>query len=201
MPNKFTVKIDERALLTEFGSARNKAASNALLETEIKERVEKSRDEMLEDIESHPVSREISEGPNSDNKSNTLGGYGNLFSFIGFNRGSDPVEDITTELRKPVKTKVKRVFWGRGKFTVDTNLPSQKEVESKAQIPWANGLSWAEGIEKGISGLGQYFFKGRFSAVSRSGTGVQGKSNTGRSFRPTQYLTKIYKDFFERIKR
>ena len=48
----------------------------------------------LREFLNHPVSKEISEGPEGANISGTLGGYGNLFSFIGFEEGRKPISEI-----------------------------------------------------------------------------------------------------------
>ena len=55
---------------------------------------EKIKKEMIEEFLAHPVSVEILGGPNAENTSETLGGYGNLFSFIGFNEGDSPLQPI-----------------------------------------------------------------------------------------------------------
>ena len=61
-------------------------------------------------------------------------------------------------------------------------------------MPWAPGLSWAEGIEKGISGLGNFLNKK--TSKSRSGQGIQiDFSVRGGTFSTTSYMTKILEDF------
>ena len=51
---------------------------------------EKVKSEMIEEFLDHKVTQEIIAGPTADNISGTLGGYGNLFSYIGFNEGDEP---------------------------------------------------------------------------------------------------------------
>ena len=63
-------------------------------------KIEESKQKLIQNFISHPVSSEISSGPNSSNISGTLGGYGNLFSFIGFNSGDDPVNKWVSFLKK-----------------------------------------------------------------------------------------------------
>jgi hypothetical protein len=192
------VTINKDALLGELGQGKNSRVTNSLVEESVEESVEKSRKEMLMDFQEHPITKEIDAGPNSSNSSGTLNGYGNLFSFIGFQKGSSPTSVIKTMLSKPIKLKVKRSR--RGKFVVETDFPNKEEIENSAQIPWATGLSWVKGIEKGISGLGEFLYKSKASSASRSGKGIQTKANLNRKFITTSYFSKIYKDFINRIK-
>ena len=194
------VTINKEDLLGELGKGRNSRVTNSLVEESVEESVEKSRKEMLMDFEQHPVTKEIDAGPNSSNLSGTLNGYGNLFSFIGFQKGSSPTSVVKNTLSKPIKLKVKKALFRRGKFVVETDFPNKEEIENSAQIPWATGLSWMKGIEKGISGLGQFLYKSKGSSVSRSGKGIQTKANLNRKFVTTTYFSKIYKDFINRIK-
>ena len=64
------------------------------LQTQVVKAFEKIKREMILEFMNHPVTREILGGPNASNESGTLDGYGNLFSFIGFNEGEDPIEII-----------------------------------------------------------------------------------------------------------
>ena len=53
----------------------------------------------LADFDRHPVTRELKQGPDGANISGTLGGIGNLFSFIGF-YSSDKPTDLVREVLK-----------------------------------------------------------------------------------------------------
>ena len=61
------------------------------------------KQQLISDFENHSVTREIKQGPSSSNISGTLGGYGNLYSFIGFEKGSRPVEPVRQALDRSVK--------------------------------------------------------------------------------------------------
>ena len=61
---------------------------------------EQIKREMIKEFLNHPVTKEIKEGPQAQNISNTLGGYGNLFSYNGFYEGEDPVEPVLEEFEK-----------------------------------------------------------------------------------------------------
>jgi hypothetical protein len=65
-------------------------------------------------------------------------------------------------------------------------------------MPWQEGRSWAEGIERGISGLGNYINKS--SSSSRSSQGVQVKNRIrGGQFRNTKYLSSIINNFKKNV--
>jgi len=152
------------------------------------------RQEMLDEFTNHPVTQEIDMGPKLGWNSPFLGGYGDLYSFIGFNKDDNPTE--------PIKTLIKglRFFtvFSKGldhKFEVRF-FPAMKDVEQVTPMPWANGRSWAKGIESGISGLGSYL--NMEHPVSRSSAGIQAKSKDGTllrvrggQFRPTKYISDI----------
>ena len=70
------------------------------IEKSLIQNVQKAQREMIQELESHPVTKEIESGPNGTNQSGTLGGYGNLFSFIGFERGMSPINPIRKIIKK-----------------------------------------------------------------------------------------------------
>lgn len=199
--NNFKVKIDKAALIAELGSSENSKPIKRVLEKTVEDKVEDSKKDMLKDFNEHPVSKEIKAGPLASNSSSTLGGYGNLFSFIGFEAGADPIEEVNKQLSQPTRVKAKSSIFRNGRFKVQTNIPTQESLEQSGKIPWSTGLSWLQGIENGISGLGRFLFKRSGSSSSRSKTGIQTNVEKGRSFKPTNYLSKIYKDFFNRIEK
>ena len=69
-------------------------------------------------------------------------------------------------------------------------------------MPWANGRSWAKGIESGISGLGYLLKTG--TAASRSGAALQSKNKIrSGKYTPVPYISsfinKYKKQFSELI--
>jgi len=154
---------------------------------------EEAKKKALADFESHPVTKEILEGPSGSNKSGTLRGRGNLYSYIGFEKGDNPIgrlrELLSTKIR--IRNKVSRK--GDLVFYITVDIPNEKDIEGVTQLPWAPGRSWAKGIEEGLSGLGNYLVTE--SPQSRSGQAVQIEGLiSNASFSTTSYLTKIIQD-------
>tara|TARA_R100000152_G_C6780727_1_gene213868 strand:- start:4023 stop:4607 length:585 start_codon:yes stop_codon:yes gene_type:complete len=170
-------------------------------EKETKEKFKTIKQEMIKEFLEHPVTREIMEGPSASNISGTLQGVTNLFAFIGFDEGDQPVLPIialleSTEIsyRKEVKSR------GLG-VSFDISLPNAEEIFAITPLPWATGRSWAEGIERGISGLGYLLRK----SGGRSGAAVQSRVNKvrGGRFQNLPYISsfiKKYKKRFEQLK-
>ncbi len=112
----------------------------------------------IQEFESHPVTKEISEGENATNKSGTLGGVtGNLYSFIGFYDGDDPTRQIRSYLVDKIRVfKSSRFvkYQTSGYYNFRVNAPSSKQIEELTPLPFERGQSWVRGIERGISGFG-----------------------------------------------
>tara|TARA_B110000196_G_C21143216_1_gene665001 strand:- start:1228 stop:1899 length:672 start_codon:yes stop_codon:yes gene_type:complete len=165
---------------------------------------EKIKAKMISEFNNHKVTREIEDGPDAENASGSLN-KGNLFSFIGFVQGDTPTDKIREVLRTMFIISEVRVVSRTSR--VWFNLPDRKEILSsiwdKTHLSWAPGRSWADGIETGLSGLGQYIYSPtgfRNPEISLSGTGLQakqqlkstkGKGNFAGSFKPKKYMREI----------
>ena len=84
--------------VVNLNSIRKKISSSNKLKT-TSEKVankafNKSKNQFLEEFNSHPITKELEEGPEGSNLSNTLGGIGNLFSFIGFYKTDKPIDEV-----------------------------------------------------------------------------------------------------------
>lgn len=146
---------------------------------------ERVKKDMISDFLNHPVTREIENGPMSTNISGTLGGYGNLFSFIGFDQGSTPISPIVKLLRE-TNFNCSRMI--RGVINITVEMPSSEQIFRVTPLPWAPGISWAQRMEIGLSGLGMYMSK--LSDKSRSGTGLQASNNLRKGkFSNTKYIS------------
>ena len=54
------------------------------LDRRVLSKIDREKQRFLAEFQAHPVTQEIDGGVSARNSSGTLGGYGNLFTFIGF---------------------------------------------------------------------------------------------------------------------
>jgi hypothetical protein len=185
--------INKKQIQKEIFS--NRAVKRKVLEI-VQAEVEKEKALFKQDFESHPVTQEIEGGENASNLSGTLGGYGNLFSFIGFNKGASPTTPVKFLIQSISVAKTVRIT-NEG-FQLKINLPSKEQFGAVSKMPWEGGRSWLLDIERGISGLGAFLY-GRF-LDSRSGGGIQNKYNySNRRFRNVKYFSEMYAKFIGRL--
>jgi len=189
MAGKINKKAIEKAIFT------NRAVKKRVRDI-VKAEVEKEKILFRTNFESHPVTQELEGGENASNNSGTLGGYGNLFSFLGFNKGANPTSPVKSLIQsiridRNVQTSIKG-------FKIKVNIPSKEEFAAITPMPWEGGRSWLLDMERGISGLGAYLY-GRFDS-SRSGSGIQSKYRySNRVFRPVKYFSQMYNKFTRRL--
>jgi hypothetical protein len=154
---------------------------------EIADKLYNEKEATLKEFLNHPVTQEIKAGPNASNISGTLNGKGNLFSFIGFYEGDDPIQDILNILES-IEVRFVADIQSGNQFSI--NFPEPKDIFSVTPMPWASGRSWARGVESGISGLGYYLFKK--TSQSRSGEAIQTSvSINSVRFKNTAYISSL----------
>jgi hypothetical protein len=143
--------------------------------------------QMIDEFMDHPVTEEILNGKSASNSSGTLQGYGNLFTFIGFEEFSSPLMPIIELLER---TDVEVKYSKRSSIVrVVIYMPTAQDIFKATPLDWANGRSWAKGIESGLSGLGYYI---NSYASGRSGAGVQTKTKVrGGRFKNTPYISSL----------
>lgn len=160
---------------------------------------QKAKDALLEEFETHPVTKELDQ-ETGDNTSGLLGGYGNLFAFIGFRQGDRPTDVVRSELAKLELIEGSQIVIGNKAFFKykGTSLPF---IISQTQLPELEGLSWVDGIENGISNLSQFLSRAVSNPDSKSKQGWQVKSvlRPGTSFTPTPYLTTMFNEFNKKL--
>lgn len=164
--------------------------------------LQREAQKVLADFDNHPITKEIEAGPGSSNKSGTLGGYGNLFTFIGFDRGSDPISPIRSLLARSIKIQSLRKKRNELALVLKFTIPTQEEIAAITPSPWSNE-SWVEAVEKGMSGVGRYLYSkntGRFQ-TSRSGQAIEATVDVrgSGSSSPTDYISGILKNMLQSI--
>jgi hypothetical protein len=186
-------KINKKRIQEEIFNSR---AVKKMVRDIVQKEVEKEKALFRAEFEAHPVTQELDGGENASNVSGTLGGYGNLFSFLGFNRGANPTAPVKSLIQKILLDRNVQAS-GNG-FKIKINIPSKEEFAAVARLPWESGRSWLLDIERGISGLGAFLY-GRF-ASSRSGGGIQSKYKySNRTFRNVKYFSEMYNRFLRRL--
>ena len=191
------IKSVTRGTLKEVQKAVHREASYTRgIKEIIEKKVKEARQTLLKNFEKHPVTAEISGGAKSSNLSGTLGGTGNLFTYIGFSSGDKPL----ASLRVLLEAYEIRYHHAKGRTTINITVPTAAELFKATPMPWATGRSWAKGIETGISGLGRYLYQD--SAHSRSGGAVQvkGKLRSGK-FSNTSYLSSLLNNYYKEIRK
>lgn len=181
-------------------NALKKQAPKALrrdFEKDINKKFKDLKNEMIKEFLTDPVTIELLEGAGASNISGTLGGISNLFAFIGFNSGEQPISPILKMLEGTqiiYKQEVKQRGIG---VEFEVSLPTAEDIFMVTPLPWASGRSWAEGIERGLSGLGYLLRKN----AGRSGTAIQSRVKRVRSgrFQNRPYISSLIKRYRKRF--
>ena len=111
-------------------------------EREIRDKFKKIKQEMIKEFLSDPVTMEIMAGPTSTNISGTLGGISNLFAFIGFDQGDQPIAPILNSLES-VDIIYNKELKKTNQIGISFNvfLPTAEEIFAITPLPWATGRS------------------------------------------------------------
>lgn len=167
------------------------------IRVEVEKRFKKVKEQMVAEFLGHPITKEILAGPDAPNTSGTLNGISNLFAFIGFDRGAQPILPIIELLNRTqiiFKKDLKGRFIG-SEFEI--TLPTREQIFAVTPLPYVGGRSWAEGIERGISGLGFLLRK----KGGRSGSAIQTrvKVRKGR-FQNVPYISSFLNKYIKKFK-
>jgi hypothetical protein len=184
----------------DFKSINNKVFNSSKLKDlafqRITNQIESKKNILIAEFENHPVTQEIEGGNSASNSSGTLGGYGNLFSFIGFKISDQPVSKVKyllTKIRVLKKIEIKNKI-----ISFDVYAPSLEDFSNASKMPWQSGRSWLIDMEKYISGIGFYLYKQY--QKGRSQTGLQSNFDySNRSFKGVKYFVTMYKNFISNL--
>lgn len=218
---KFKI-IDVKAYGDPIGSALGSPTVQAKTTYFIERIFMQQVDVLVKEVIKDPVSQEIS-NPSVGNISATLQGVGDLFGFIGFHAGSNPIGKLIevikeqTRLKKPINYgriypmatipgKGNRFIPGRRptfitfKFQVPTLEDFQKASDSVTSPSETGIRNWVRGIERGMSGFGA-FLPLKDLEKSRSKRGIQKRLIfRDGAYKPRQYMSKYIKTFISRVK-
>lgn len=196
---KFQVVINKTALMNSLTAGSNGTITGREVRRYVLPIIEQASKDLVRDFYDHSVTKEIMRGPSANNSSGTLSGYGNLFSFIGFERGSNPFSQVEDLIKAKLNVRVRAITGGRFRITI-SNAPDTKSIFEATPYPWASGSSWAEGIERGMSNLGSYLNRPSGISNSNSGTGIQVEAIlSSRSFKTTSYISGIMNKFLKNV--
>lgn len=193
------IKFNREVLNKKFLKNLNRAIFKEMALKVISPIFKRAKNTMLKDFNDHPITREIEQGVGAENISGTLsGGYGDLFSFLGFEDGDKPIDplrillEMQTELRATVTRQNGNVLYFRVSF------PSREQIDSVTQMPWETN-SWVESVERtGLTNFSYYMSK---KGYGRSSGGIQlhHEIQPGLTFSTTPYLQEILDEFRENI--
>lgn len=204
---KTRFKVNKGSIEKKVFSPNSKTKAVAL--EKVTEKVEEVKAKFMDEFETHPVTKEIEAGPDSRNISKTLIGDGNLFTFIGFNEGENPIAGLREALENSFKVKKSlfsfNISGKKRQYEFKVSVPSMEELENLTPMPsWDSSRSWLKGIESGISGYNRYMFKRLgFFKNSRSGKGLQAKgvirAKKGTKFVNTRYMSRMLRTVYRRL--
>ena len=154
---------------------------------------------MLVEFNTHAITREIEGGAGARNISGTLGGAGNLFSFIGFDEGDKPVPPVRQILERSTHLVSITQSPNSLDFEVVIQIPDKEALFDASPIPWAAARSWVAGIERGLPGLGQFLVQ-RGSGRSQGGVQIKGTLRGG-GFSNKKYISAILNNLQQNLLR
>lgn len=182
-------KINHKALAAEIAQKGYKIFKPLVVER-VERILRRRQKELMVNFESSPITIELESGPQSSNTSGALGGVGNLYTFLGFDRGSDPISPLRNLLAQSIYIVSIRKKRNELALRLVFHLPTEEEIAAVTGLPWAEGDSWTAALERGISNLGQTLFK---SGAGKSGGAIQadGEVRSVSSSIPVDYLTRM----------
>lgn len=194
----------------DYAAIHEKIAKSSTLQNAAKKeglvKFRTAKDELFQDIDDHEVTKEIEDGranPESAT-SGILGNKGNLWGFLGFAKGSDPIAKLKALIDEksrfftsPTVTTSKDKI----KFSFKIQYPERKDLEQETPFDIWSSRSWLAGIEDGIQGLERFAYFLFNKATSRSGAGLQASRQLRNDqFRRQPYITPILNKFRDKLK-
>ncbi len=184
MPSKVKITFNNNVLLAQ---ALKSTSVQRDVATRLNVKVEDAKQELLEEFNESNVTQEIEAGESLESSQILPQGYGNLFGFLGFEEGSDPVTAVREKLESIKLVKKPRTTTRQWIFKI--SAPSNEEIEEVSPMHWESGRSWVNAVTKGLSGFSHYL-NSLTKKNGRSGAGIQTKSvlRSGEYFGGVPYL-------------
>jgi hypothetical protein len=164
-------------------------------------RVNIAQGDMVDAFETHKVTEELAGG--IDYSGPSIISYfnsqqnANLYSFIGFRKGTDPLEVLRELLKFPIR--VQLTTRANNAYYFKVLVPTVEDIEKAIPMPddyVAGNFSWARGIEDGdLFGIGEFLTIRASTSRSGGGIKVELKSPTGSTIQKTPYITEILEAF------
>lgn len=163
---------------------------------------ESKKDQFIKAFDEHNVTKELAGGPKAfSNIPQLAEAGGNLYSFLGFNKGEAPEEELKEYLNSSIKlgrTRAGAVQGNKVVFKTEVAFPTVTDVDTAMQrrspLDWVT-RPFTQMISKGIPGLPSYLFQespALGTPPSRSGTAIQIKKPLrGGSFRGVPYVGEL----------
>lgn len=198
---QFTLKINRTEVTRETHRAIYKDVERTA-EKAFRQMFDRAKKKMVAEFDRHDVTVELENASNNPfgglDFSNATKGYGNLFSFIGFEQGYNPVQPLRELLIQGTTWRKAGYRDGLWNFVID--VPNTKAIHSVSPMPWEQGSSWVEELEAGtISGLSFYL---NTRAKGRSGGGIQAPHEINDDLgemKKTKYTSEILAKFKDNL--
>lgn len=203
-------KYDTAAIIREFELSMDRDVRlKAAIDNVAYQIFRRAHDIMLKTFDEHLVTKELKAGPLGDNLSVTVGGYGNLFAFLGFDYAApDPTEELRAYLVSLGSARLVKTTRKNTVVYYRTPLIEEEKVREKSKTLWGDGRSWAYSIQTGDfsddAALSHFLYTEWYGKNARSGQGLQVKGhivNEQRKFYPIQYISEIIDKYQKAINR
>jgi hypothetical protein len=182
-----------------------KKSFQALMTLKVREVFESNKEDLIDDFEQHPISQEI-ENPSKGNISGTLSSYfdydgkkPDLFGFVGFYSGANPIADVANFLQKNINISGIRFIRKYGKRPPRINLTfKMPSIYDFSQIAKDHTdpivtTNWVKAMETGLRGF-QYYKVLDGKGRSKRAVQYENKLRNGK-FKPKKYMSNLLKDF------
>lgn len=169
-----SVKFAYKKIIEKVASSERGAK---IIQTYADKKFTIAKQEFLKEFDEHPVTKSIEAGTQDPTVNYPAAGLenGNLFSFLGFEAGDSPIDNIRPILESETKlVKSSKNIVGNGpqaKVRINYSVRTpRRELAERSKLFWDSGLNFLYSIENGISGLSYFLSK---KLRGRSGGGVQ----------------------------